>query len=88
MRPLLTEAQAATAIERAKAEAPRDCPPCTCALGRCLRSSHHPLPAGCGHPGVYGTTETGLTYCFRPDCFDSAGIASAIRALTRKTAPR
>ncbi len=27
--------------------------PCTCAMGECKRNGHRPMPADCGHPGVF-----------------------------------
>lgn len=61
--------------------------PCTCQFGLCRRKGHQPQPANCGHPGVYGSTPSGLTYCHREECFDLAGIASAMKSLAKKAQP-
>lgn len=61
--------------------------PCTCADGHCARRGHLPQAAHCGHPGIKGTTPTGLTYCHRDDCRERAALASAILALTGHKAP-
>lgn len=60
---------------------------CTCHVGRCPRPSHQPQYAGCGHPGVFAAKHVGgrtLTRCYRAECFESFGIASAILALTSR----
>lgn len=49
-------------------------PPCTCATGECERSSHRPMSAQCGHPGVYGHRH-GRSHCIRWECRAAADLA-------------